>query len=118
VAAKDKLGRAGEDRAVEHLSLTGYVIIERNWRCRIGEIDIIATRGEWLVFVEVKTRSTTTCGHPFEAVTTRKLQRMRRLAAAWCDEKNARGRRLRLDVIAVFAPPCGTAVIEHLEGVL
>lgn len=70
MAAKDDLGRAGEDRAVAHLTGDGYRIIARNWRCAQGEIDVVAERDGTLVVVEVKTRSSEDYGHPFSRRST------------------------------------------------
>jgi len=117
MAAKDDLGRAGEDRAEEHLRVHGYRILDRNWRCPSGEIDIVAERGRELVVVEVKTRRGEWFGHPFAAVTARKRDRLWRLGAAWVmvHPDAARGRRLRLDVIGITGPDPASAVLEHLE---
>jgi len=117
MAAKDVLGRRGEDLAVDYLRRHGYRLLQRNWRCRQGEIDVIAARGDETVFVEVKTRTSTGYGHPFEAITASKLARLRRLAAAWCAESDTPVGRIRIDAIAVLAPQGVPASIEHLEGV-
>jgi putative endonuclease len=117
MARKDDLGRSGEDLAARFLEDAGYSIVERNWRCRQGEIDIVARIADTLVFVEVKTRSGLAFGHPFEAITTAKLARLRRLAAAWCSEHHPQATRIRLDAIAVVAPRNGPASVEHLLGV-
>lgn len=119
MAAKDDLGRRGERIAERALSGLGYNIIDRNWRCPSGEIDLVARDGDALVFIEVKTRTSTAFGHPFEAITPRKLARLRRLAAAWLDACGpvSGATRLRIDAIAVVAPPDGPASIEHLEGI-
>jgi len=125
VARKDDLGRRGEDCAAAYLQRAGCRIIARNWRCPEGEIDVIVDDGGCVAFVEVKTRSSTRFGHPFEAITAVKLARMRRLAAAWCAQSDVWPPRIRLDVIAVITGPAnprgGTPaepVIEHLTGVL
>jgi putative endonuclease len=117
VARKDEVGRRGEDCAAEYLVASGYTLLARNWRCSQGEIDLIAARGGDIVFVEVKTRSGTGYGHPFEAITVAKLARLRRLAAAWCEQAAPRARRIRIDAIAVIARPGQDPVVEHLEGV-
>lgn len=123
MAAKDELGRAGEDAAARHLRACGYRILQRNWRCRFGEIDLIADRAGVLVFVEVKTRSSLDYGHPFEAITFRKLARLRRLAAEWCAARGeaAPGERvaraIRVDAIAVVGRRGEPPRIEHLEGI-
>jgi putative endonuclease len=119
MAAKDDLGRAGEDRAAAHLTAHGYTIVDRNWRCPQGELDIVATHGGWLVVVEVKTRRTDLFGHPLEAIDARKGERLWRLAMAWlaAHPSAARGRRLRIDAIAVTGVD-EAAVLEHLEDAL
>lgn len=117
MAAKDDLGRAGEERARVHLERAGYRVLDRNWRVRDGELDIVAARGRHLVVVEVKTRRSEWFGHPFAAIDARKRDRLWRLACAWvvAHPEMARGRRLRLDVIGVTGPDPSTAVVEHLE---
>jgi len=117
MAAKDELGRRGEQLAADHLVATGFTLIERNWRCQQGEIDLVVREGAELVFVEVKTRSSVAYGHPLEAITTAKLARLRRLAASWCDaHPDVRG-DIRIDAIAIIAPTNGLVEIEHLRRV-
>lgn len=117
MAAKDVLGRRGEAIAARHLIGRGLTIVERNWRCTHGEIDLVARdRGE-LVFVEVKTRSSLAFGHPLEAITPRKLARLRRLAGAWCLAHPDETGDIRIDAVAVIAPRAGEIEIEHLERV-
>lgn len=115
MARKDIVGRTGEQIAVDHLTSAGYRIIDRNWRCSIGELDVIVERDGTTVFVEVKTRSGRGYGHPLEAITAAKLARLRRLAAAWCRENGPVG-RIRLDAIAVITAP-GQTLVEHVEQV-
>jgi putative endonuclease len=117
MATKDILGRRGEQLAADYLTAHGYRIIERNWRCNLGEIDLIAAGGGHTVFVEVKTRTTTAYGHPFQAVTVTKLARLRRLAAIWRAQAPRRFGRIRVDVIGIVAPPGAPVSIEHLKGV-
>jgi putative endonuclease len=117
MAAKDILGRRGENLAADHLTASGYTVVDRNWRCSQGEIDLVATVDGETVFVEVKTRSSAAFGHPLEAVTTQKLARLRRLAAAWCDAHPGSHDRIRIDVIGIIAPTHGLIEIEHLERV-
>jgi putative endonuclease len=116
VSNRIALGHRGEDLAAEHLVGQGYRILDRNWRCRQGEIDIIATRASVVAFVEVKTRSTLAYGHPFEAITPTKLARLRRLAALWCADNGPHIPVIRIDVIAVIVPYTGAPRIEHLAG--
>ncbi len=114
MAAKDDLGRAGEDRAAIHLTAAGYRILHRNWRTRGGEIDIIAERGGIIAIVEVKTRRGDLFGDPLEAIDARKRARLWRLAAAWRGEHPDAG-ELRLDAIAITGPDPATARLVHLE---
>jgi putative endonuclease len=117
MAEKDVLGRSGEQLAARFLEAGGYRIVERNWRGTRGELDIIAEHDGATVFVEVKTRSGLAFGHPFEAITPRKLRALRRLAAEWCAAGERAHSRIRLDVIAVIGGLDGPARIEHLRGV-
>ena len=117
MAAKDALGRRGEAIAVRYLAAGGMSILDRNWRCAQGEIDVVARDGDELVFVEVKTRSGVGFGHPLEAITAAKLARLRRLAAAWCLSHPGDHDRIRIDAVAVIAPRVGEVVVEHLARV-
>ena len=117
MAAKDALGRRGEDLAAAHLTASGLTIVERNWRCVQGEIDVVARDGDELVFVEVKTRSSVRYGHPLEAITPTKLARLRRLAGQWCATHPGGAERIRIDAVAVIAPLRGPVAIEHLRRV-
>lgn len=94
-------------------------MIDRNWRCDQGEIDIVATCGRYLAIVEVKTRRSDAFGHPFEAVDGRKRARLWRLGQAWRDahREQAGDLALRLEVIGITGPNPASAVIEHLEDV-
>lgn len=116
MAAKDELGRAGEDRAAQHLTDSGYTVLARNWRCAQGEIDIIAVQGDQLAVVEVKTRRTATYGHPFEAIDRRKRRRLWQLAQAWIRENPdvACGRVVRLDAIGIIGADPARGFLEHL----
>ena len=117
MAAKDTLGRRGEAIAARHLERAGLTIVERNWRCPQGEIDLVARDHGELVFVEVKTRSSVDYGHPLEAITPRKLARLRRLAGAWCLAHPDQRGHVRIDAVAVIAPRSGAIEVEHLAGV-
>ena len=116
MAAKDELGRHGEEYALTYLTAAGYQLIDRNWRCAQGEIDLIVAQDGEVVFVEVKTRSSVRFGHPFEAITAVKLARLRRLAYAWCAEADPPPRRIRIDAVAVVAEPGAEPVVEHRQG--
>ena len=115
--AKDVLGRSGEALAAEFLEAQGMRIVDRNWRCREGEIDIVALDGDVLVIAEVKTRTSLAFGHPFEAVGAGKLARLHRLGAAWCRHHELRMPLRRVDVIAVLDDGVGHPAVEHLKGV-
>lgn len=100
------------------------VVLERNWRCREGEIDIVAADGATIVVCEVKTRTSGAFGPPQEAVDWRKSARLRVLARLWLDDARERdlvgpsrggARRVRVDVVAVTVPARGAAVVEHLR---
>ncbi|MFI5085431.1 MAG: YraN family protein [Actinomycetales bacterium] len=116
--AKDVLGRRGEELAADFLEDRGIRVIDRNWRCPSGEIDIVAFDGDVLVVVEVKTRRSTLYGHPFEAVTPAKLARLRTLAVRWQRERGLRPPEVRIDVVAVVADGTLNPVLEHLRGVV
>jgi putative endonuclease len=117
VRAKDALGRYGEDVAVAHLQAAGLQVLERNWRCRWGEIDVVALDGDCLVVCEVKTRRSVRTGSPVEAVNHTKLVRLRRLTAAWLAGQDRHFAQIRIDVIGVLRPPRGQVEVEHLKWV-
>lgn len=119
MAAKDELGRAGEERAAQHLRRRGYTVLARNWRCAQGEIDIVAVRDHHLAVVEVKTRRTAVYGHPFEAIDARKRRRLWQLAQAWATEnpEEARGRVLRLEAIGIIGSDPASGSLEHLVDI-
>ena len=116
VAAKDELGRRGEDLAVTCLEKSGLTVLDRNWRCTEGELDIVATDDGAItvVFCEVKTRSGIGYGTPFEAVTQGKRRKLRRLGLLWLTENRVRSYpAMRFDVVGVLLPPDGPPRIEH-----
>lgn len=115
--AKDRLGRRGEDLAAAYLTGCGFAILDRNWRCRLGELDIVARDGGALAAVEVKTRSGTGYGHPFEAVTEAKLHRLLLLGRAWARERGLAPELVRIDVIGIIDDGSGAPVLEHLRAV-
>ncbi len=117
MAAKDVVGRYGEDVAARHLVEQGMQVLYRNWRCEHGEIDIVAREDECLVVCEVKTRRSTRFGLPVEAVTYRKVSSLRRLAGCLVSASGLHAPVLRIDVVSVLRPPSGPAVVEHLRGV-
>lgn len=114
--AKDGVGQYGERVAARHLEAAGWQVLERNWRCPDGEIDIIAADGAVLVFCEVKTRSSTAYGEPSEAVGRVKAQRIRRLAAIWLLTAEQHWPEVRFDVLSVLRRPAGAARVTHLPA--
>ncbi|WP_026365950.1 YraN family protein [Promicromonospora sukumoe] len=147
MAKKDGVGRYGERVAVRHVEARGWRVLDTNWRGSEGELDIVALDGDVLVVVEVKTRSGLGFGHPAEAVTPRKLTRIKRLTGQWltvfrerlaAERLEAEGQAggaeaggpvavlpdvrtwfgaIRIDVVAVTLQRQGPAVVEHLEAV-
>jgi putative endonuclease len=109
-----ELGKKGEDLAVSFLELKGYSIIERNWRYRRAEIDIIAKLDDKLVFIEVKTRSTDVFGNPEEAVHLKKQDLIARAAGAYI-LKVQHDWLIRYDVVSILLFADGTYAIEHIE---
>ncbi|MCG5219056.1 YraN family protein [Streptosporangium sp. KLBMP 9127] len=116
MAAKDELGRAGEEVAVKFLQAHGMRVLERNWRCRDGEIDVVACEGRALVVVEVKTRSGRSHGTAMEAVGPAKLARLRRLAGRWLADDHRQFDSVRIDVVALERS-AGDFSIRHERGV-
>lgn len=113
---KDALGRKGEQLAVEYLQQAGFRILDRNYRCADGEIDIVAAEGRVLVACEVKTRSDVRYGAPIEAVTAQKLRRLRRLAVRWVVAHGVIFDELRVDIVGIVLSPAGDCSIEHVRG--
>jgi putative endonuclease len=114
------VGAYGERLAARYLVDSGMHILDRNWRCEQGEIDIVAMDDRCLVIVEVKTRRSLAFGSPVEAVTAVKAARLRRLACCWLAEHRSlvdSVADVRIDVIGVLRPVSGPAQIEHLVAV-
>ena len=108
----NELGSQGERIAVAYLTDVGLRVLDRNWRCREGELDIVAREGDALVFCEVKTRSSEAFGAPVEAITYAKRTRLRHLAAKWLEvDAPLRPREIRFDVASVLR-----GEVEVLEG--
>ncbi len=116
-AGRLELGRAGEDAAVAELERRGYRVMERNWRCRLGEIDVIAEHGGVIVFIEVKARRSTSFGAPAEAVDHRKARRLARLAGVYASGRPAlfKNRECRFDVASVIVAGDGSASVELIQ---
>ncbi|HIY65343.1 MAG TPA: YraN family protein [Candidatus Agrococcus pullicola] len=116
VDARTTLGRHGEELAANHLRSQGFTVIEQNWRCSAGELDIIARSGRRFVFVEVKTRRSTRFGHPLEAITREKALRLRALARAWMRERDASG-PIRIDAVGILLNGSTVDRLDHVEGI-
>lgn len=115
--AKDVLGREGEQAAADYLTKRGFRILDRNWRCADGEIDIVAVERHSLVVCEVKTRSGTRFGTPLEAVGRAKLGRLRRLGVKWLQANGVRFDQIRIDVIGLLREGTDDFTVEHVRGV-
>ena len=100
--ARRALGAYGERRAAAWYEAHGYEVLDRNWRCREGELDLVLRRGRTVVFAEVKARRTAAFGTPAEAVTPAKQRRIRGLAVRWLHESGVRAGELRFDVVALL----------------
>jgi putative endonuclease len=114
---KDELGRQGEQIAADYLQRAGLQILDRNWRCPEGEIDIVAAERRALVVCEVKTRSGTRYGTPLEAITQRKRSRLRRLAVRWVLAHGVLFDEVRVDAVGVLRSASGEFTVEHVRGV-
>ena len=113
-----EIGALGEQLAVEHLHGLGLRIVARNWRCRYGELDVIAAEGaNTLVFVEVKTRPGDGFGGVAEAVTPQKVRRIRRLAGLWLAGQESGWSQIRIDVIGVRLGRSRTPEVTYVRGV-
>lgn len=108
-----ELGRRGEEAAARYLERKGFEILERNWTCAYGEVDIIAQSEETLVFVEVKTRSNTDRGLPEEAVDAKKRKRYEMIAATFLGTYDAVDVAVRFDVVAILAVGGERALLRH-----
>lgn len=115
VDGRAELGRRGEALAVAVLEAQGFTIVERNFRCRAGEIDLVALDGPTLVFVEVRSRRGDRLGTPFDSVDPRKQARVTRVARHFLAARGVGDRDVRFDVVGVrfdAEPPA----VEHLRG--
>ena len=115
-SGRRSLGVRGEEVAARHLTAKGLQILERGFRARCGEIDLIAREGEELVFVEVKTRSSAGCGDPLEAVTEVKRRRILRAASLYLQSTGSWDHPCRFDLVAVRIGPGGAEEVEHVRS--
>lgn len=118
VTTKHALGAYGESLAARWLVGRGMVLLDRNWRCPAGEIDLVLRDGEVLVVCEVKTRSSLDYGTPHEAVTGRKVERLRELARRWQEAHGVSTPDVRLDMVCILRPRRGPATIDHVRGIV
>lgn len=121
-AARNKtLGRYGERVAARHLTEAGLTVVDRNWRCELGEVDLVLierrAEGDLVVVCEVKTRSRSVGGHPLEAVGETKAARLRHLGERWLEAHHLAHRELRVDVVGVLLSGPGRPAVSHLRGV-
>jgi putative endonuclease len=113
------LGLFGESRVADYRLQQGDEVIERNWRVREGEIDLVTLdRGGTFHFIEVKTRSSLAYGHPFEAISPVKLLRMQRLAMGWLVTHDCFGCEYSIDIASILLSPDGSHSLEYRAGVL
>lgn len=108
------LGRQGEDIAVKHLKSIKYKILDRNYRCAIGEIDIVAKEKDTIIFIEVKTRRTAEQVEPFESVGRKKQEKIRVLAEYYLQEKDYSECETRFDVLSIVSDEQENR-IEHIK---
>lgn len=114
---RKETGRIGEQWACRYLEKKGWTLLERNWRTRIGELDIIARNQEQIIVVEVRTTRHNRFGLGFQSVNSRKQHQVRRLAAQYIQLKGLQDVPLRLDVISVLLSPSDRPIrLDHLEG--
>jgi putative endonuclease len=114
---KTELGRLGEQLAAEFLAESDLQILDRNWRCPEGEIDIVALERGVLVICEVKTRSDNRYGTPLEAISARKRTRLRKLAVRWVTAHGVFYDRIRIDIVGILRAGPDEYDIEHVRGV-
>ncbi len=116
---RSRLGSLGERRALEYLGGAGYRIIETNYRCRWGEVDIVARNGDFLVFVEVKTRRSHSYGSPEESVTKAKAQRLIAAAETYLEERQTPAAQWRIDLVSVEMDRGGRVkALRHLQNAI
>lgn len=113
------IGAFGEDAVVDFIRAQGTAIVERNWRIKEGEIDIVAQLDDGtFAFVEVKTRTSAAFGHPLESINSEKAHRLQRLALAWLATHQSLGHEYRIDCAAVIISASGKFSIEYRKNVL
>lgn len=114
---QQSLGAYGERVAARHLGGLGMKVLDRNWRCAAGEIDLVLRDGPVLVICEVKTRRGLAFGHPVAAVGEQKLRRLQQLALFWIEAHDVAAPEVRIDVVGVLQPRRGAPQVEHVRGI-
>jgi putative endonuclease len=115
-AQKQALGAYGEQVAATHLTSQGMVVLDRNWRCDQGELDLVLRDGDVLVACEVKTRSGEVGGSPHQAVDAARVDRLHRLLWRWSEDHGVRPGETRVDLVAVLRAHRGSAQVDHVRG--
>jgi len=110
------LGAYGERVAARHLQDQGLVVLDRNWRCSDGELDLVLRDGDDVVFCEVKTRRGDGFGTPAAAVDHRKVRKLRQLALRWLGESGIHPQAMRFDVVEVLPQPRGATRVAHIRA--
>ena len=113
---KKQLGKHGEERAAHYLKKNGYRICKTNYYTRYGELDIVCEKNGEIIFVEVKTRKTTSYGTPEESITYKKTQHIKKAAIIYLNEYEKAFRGIRFDVITIFIDQQGKETINHIEN--
>ncbi len=116
--ARQQTGSWGEQLACEYLEQKDYQILDRNYRSKFGELDIVARNGEYLVFCEVKTRNGKGSIHPTAAITPRKIRKLRQLGQLYIQQKKIYYLQPRFDVVAIQMPTHEPPIIEHFINAL
>ncbi len=113
--SRQPFGQRGEQLAARYLQARGYIIVATNWRCRSGEIDIVAQQADLLVFVEVRTRHAALPETAFESISERKRARLVRAVHVYLAQHRLDDMGWRMDVIAIAVPPNGEPILEHRQ---
>jgi putative endonuclease len=114
-----KLGEVGEEFVANSLTTRGMRVLDRNWRIKEGEIDLVVEDREGtIIFIEVKTRSSISHGDPLESISNEKAFRIQRLALAWLATHQRLGSRYRIDVAGILVARSGEFLMDYREGVL
>lgn len=113
-----RIGDIGEEKATQYLKKKGYKILDRNYRCRFGEIDIVAKYRDYIVFVEVKTRRCCSYGRPVESINSLKINRILKTLNFYLTEKRIYDQNIRIDAIEVFLNDSKDIKLNHIENIV